>query len=115
MNHCTARAPTRAAVAPCPGVRPMTRVRRLFVVVAFVGLGAMVSNSSLGQPDKKSGPKGPVVTPQSTPGVQVAELAEAPDSRFTLPGTITYKPLQGDAYFAMQVQPKLEAAPDRPR
>src|SRR5207253_1048934 len=49
------------------------------------------------------------------PAKQVSDLAEAADSRFTAAGVVTYQPVNGDLYFALQLQPKLEAVPRRPR
>src|SRR5262245_53894571 len=93
----------------------MTRVRRLLGVAALLGFAALVSSSSQGQPGKKAG-SGPVLTPQPAPAKEVAQLAEAPtESRFNLPSAITYKPVQGDHYVAVQIKPVLEPAPRRPR
>ncbi len=91
----------------------MTKVRRLVVVIGFLGIAAVLSTASKGQPGKK--PAGLVTTPQLTPAKEVSQLAEATESRFSQPGIVTYQPIQGDLYFALQLQPKLDKAPDRPR
>jgi hypothetical protein len=95
----------------------MTRVRRFLAVCAFLGVAVLVSSSSQGQSGKKTGTTGGGTTPQMTPAAKgISQLAEAPaESRFTLPGINTYQPVKGDAYFAMKVQPSLEATPQRPR
>src|ERR1019366_105657 len=93
----------------------MTNVRRFLAVMAFLGLAAYVSSTLLGQPGKKAGPVGSGTTPQVTPADNVSQLADASESRFAQPGTITYQPLQGALYFAMQIKPKLEPTPRRPR
>src|SRR5687768_524030 len=90
----------------------MTRVRRLLVVAGFLGMAAIISSSSS---EGQSGKKGPVTTPQLTPAKEVSLQAEPTDSRFSMPGVLTYQPLKGDHYFALQVQPKLEPAANRPR
>src|ERR1051325_3273992 len=92
----------------------MTKVRRFVAVVAFLGVAAIVSTSSQGQSGKKKA-SGPVTTPQLTPAKEASQLAEASESRFGLPGVNTYQPIKGDLYFALQLQPKLDKAPDRPR
>ncbi len=92
----------------------MTKVRRLLAVCAFVGVAVLVSSSTQGQSGKKAGGG---VTPQMTPAAKgVSQLADAPaESRFSVAGVNTYQPVKGDAYFAMKVQPALEATAPRPR
>ena len=93
----------------------MTKVRRFWAVVAFVGMAAIISSSLQGQQGKKAAGAG--VTPQAQPPLPIAPVpaTEAINSRFDAPDVLTYQPLQGPAYFALQIQPKLEAAPARPR
>ena len=88
----------------------MTKIRRFLAIVAFLGIAAIISSSLQGQPGKKGG-----TTPQITPAAQVSQLAEATESRFTAPDVITYQPVNGDRYFAMQIKPALKPAADRPR
>ncbi len=76
-------------------------------------MAAWISSSLQGQSGKKAAGTG--TTPQIIPGKQVSQLAEAGDSRFTLNGVQTYQSIKGDAYFALQVQPKLDPTPARPR
>ena len=90
----------------------MTRLRRLLAVSAFLGVAAWIASSTQGQSGKKAGTG---TTPQSTPAKQVSQLSEPTESRFAVAGMQTYQPVKGAAYFAMQVQPKLDAAPVRPR
>lgn len=93
----------------------MTKLRRLFIVAAFLGMAAVISTSLRGQTAKK--PAGAVVTPQLAPATKLAgQAVESGDSsRFSAPGVLTYQPLKGDAYFAVSVQPKLEQPARRPR
>ena len=96
----------------------MTRVRRLSGVIALLGFAALVSSSSQGQSGKKATPASPLtpqIANQVAPAKEVAQLSEASESRFNIPGAISYKPVQGDLYVAMQIQPKLDPAPRRPR
>src|ERR1700688_4226455 len=92
----------------------MTNARRFLAVIAFLGLAAYVSTTLQGQPGKKA-PAETVTTPQNTPAQHVSLLAEATESRFALPGVITYQPVNGDLYFALQLKPKLDPTPRRPR
>ena len=70
----------------------MTRVRRLIAVLAFVGLAALVSTSSLGQPGpKKVAPKGPTLAPQNNPAAHLAEPAEAPAAGASASSTASTK------------------------
>src|ERR1043166_6177256 len=91
----------------------MTNVRRFIAVMAFLALAVSISTSLQGQSGKKPAVNGS--PPQATPAQQVSDLADATESRFPAAGVITYQPVNGDLYFALQVQPKLEATPRRPR
>jgi len=94
----------------------MTKARRLFVVGALLAVAAIVSSSwTMGEPaaEKKGGPA-PRVKEPAKAGDEDAEKALAA-SKFTLGGAISYEPLKGQPYFALQVQPRLDPAPVRPR
>jgi len=91
----------------------MTKVRRFWAVVAFLGMAAIISSSLQGQQGKKAA--GGALTPQAKPAAPVVPVAEATNSRFDTADILQYKPLAGAAYFALQVQPKIEPAPARPR
>ena len=91
----------------------MTKVRRFWAVVGFLGLVAIISSSLHGQPGKKAGASG--LTPQLTPASKVSQLGEATDSRFAASDVLTYQPLKGDLYFALRLQPKLDPSPRRAR
>src|SRR5262249_51444096 len=86
----------------------MTRVRRLVVVVVGLAATAWLSSSpSRGQKqDAKDRPQLPGVER----AVGAVQLDVDLESRFALTRAIAYRPLEGDNYFALQVQPKLEAA-----
>jgi hypothetical protein len=90
----------------------MTKVRRLLAIATFLGVVAIVSSGLQGQQGKKAGTG---TTPQASPASKVSQLAEAVDSRFTLPGVLTYQPIKGDISFALQLKPKLDPTPRRPR
>src|ERR1043165_6660537 len=95
----------------------MTKVSRLLIIdVVLTGL-VIVSSArfSTGQATKKGASGLPKTTVQTSPAKKVSALAEAVDSRFSLPGLLTYQPIKGDLAFAMQLQPKLEATLRRPR
>src|SRR5947199_197825 len=91
----------------------MAMERRLLVVVAGLAAAALLSSSqSHGDPAGKNdrpnltpaGPKAPVA-----PVIQGKNVDDEPSvSRFALGRTITYRPLEGDPYFALQIQPKPE-------
>src|SRR5207245_2131920 len=91
----------------------MAKARRLLVVVAGLAAAALVSSSqSHGDPAGKNdrpnltpaGPKAPVA-----PVIQGKNVDDEPSvSRFALGRTITYRPLEGEPYFALQIQPKPE-------
>src|SRR5438034_998952 len=91
----------------------MTKMRRFVAVMIFLGTAAWISTALQGQPS----PKGsvPAAAPQVSPGSEVSKQAEATNSRFSAPEVITYQAVKGDIYFALPVQPKLEAQPTRAR
>ncbi len=96
----------------------MTKMRRLVAVGAFLALVALVSSPLLGEPESKIGGPGPSGTSAqlSRPAAPSAAPADDPvPSRFDDAGALTYQPIKGDAFFALQLQPKLPAAPARPR
>src|SRR5581483_41833 len=86
----------------------MARIQRLLVVAAGLAATAFFSvPTTSGQAAKK----GAVVIPPSPPAAEEA-LA---DSKFAEAALVTYKPLEGDTLFALQVKPELKAPPRRPR
>jgi hypothetical protein len=92
----------------------MTKVRRFWAVVAFLGMAAILSTSLQGQQGKKA--VGAGTTPQANPAAPAAPVPAAPNSRFDARDVLAYQPLQGHAFFALQIQPKLEPlATPRPR
>jgi hypothetical protein len=91
----------------------MTKVRRFWAVVAFLGMVAIVSSSLQGQQGKKA--TGGAITPQAKPAAPIIPVAEAIKSRFDASDVLVYQPLTGDSYVAAQLQPKLEPAKARPR
>ena len=90
-------------------------MRKVFAIAAIL-LGALVIFSSplrhvLGQAPKAAGPVARPVVPAAERNVE-KELAA---SKFEQGGIITYKPLQGETLFAMQLKPQLPAVPVRKR
>src|SRR4051794_35693774 len=96
----------------------MTRVRRLMAVLAGLGLLAVVcSGNSWGDDPKKNDgakllPKETVQKAEQKPADAEAVLAQ---SKFAEAPLLTYQPVQGDPYFALQLKPSLAAVPRRPR
>jgi tetratricopeptide (TPR) repeat protein len=97
-----------------------TRVRRFVVVAAGLAVTALVSSSfTQGEPGKGRPEAGrPEVAPRGARpglgGLDGPEKALA-ESKFDKGGTLTYRTLEGETYFALQLQPKLDAVPARPR
>ena len=93
----------------------MTKVRRLRAVIALLGLSALFSSARLwGEPsDRKDRAK---VLPDSNrltkSGDPEAALAA---SRIAKGGVLTYRPQDGDPFFALQLKPTLDTVPPRPR
>lgn len=101
------------------GVCKMTRVRRLAALLAaLAGIAVLSSAQSWGDNSKTKGPAllprdaGKPVNLQAAPAdIEVNKV----QSRFAQAPVFTYRPLQGDAYFALQLKPELPAGPRRPR
>jgi tetratricopeptide (TPR) repeat protein len=96
----------------------MTKVRRLAAVLAGLAVAAVISSQLWGQ--NPTGRKDrPALLPND--GTRLAgENAADPESalarsKFTQGGVVTYQPAQGDPLFALQLKPKLEPTPRRPR
>jgi tetratricopeptide (TPR) repeat protein len=96
----------------------MTKVRRLTAVLAGLALTAVLSSQLWGD-----GPTGRKDRPPLLPGdgTRLAgDQAADPESalarsKFGQGGVVTYKPAQGEPFFALQLQPKLQPTPRRPR
>jgi hypothetical protein len=91
----------------------MLKLRRFAAVLAFLGTAAALSSSLWGQVAAKRVATG--TTAQSKPAFDLDAPLSAAESRFEMPGVITYQPVRGDIYFALKLQPKLEPTPRRPR
>ena len=95
----------------------MTYVRRLKVVGVVLTLVAIITTSHLwGEPAKPVHGKRLARAHNHAPDLAdegfTDDLAE---SKFAKGGMVTYRTSEGDSLFAVQIKPKLEAAPDRPR
>jgi hypothetical protein len=96
----------------------MTKLRRLTAVLGGLAVAAVLSSRLLGDD-----PAGRNARPALLPGDgtrraddQAADTESAlARSRFSQGGVVTYQPAQGARYFALQLQPKLDAVPRRPR
>ncbi|HMC88712.1 MAG TPA: vWA domain-containing protein, partial [Gemmataceae bacterium] len=91
--------------------------RRLKVVGGFLALVAIITTSHLwGDPAKPVHGKRLGRAHNHAPDLAdegfTDDLAE---SKFAKGGMVTYRTSAGDSLFALQIKPKLEAAPDRPR
>jgi hypothetical protein len=86
-------------------------IRRMLAVAALLALAIIISSSLHGQ--QKSG--NAKITPQIKFAPSATASTEPTMLRFQAPGVETYAPLNGDRYFALQLAPKLDAAPRKPR
>jgi len=101
----------------------MTKVRRLLAVLALCAAAAWVTSYTLGQTASKKAATGKAEPGAQLPSGAVTKTASAPKSaaddetpdRFAPGGVVSYQPVQGDLYFALQLQPKLDPAKRRPR
>src|SRR5438045_1594871 len=94
----------------------MTNVRRLLAVAAALAVAAILSSRTWGEPTgqvRKSILPGDGGRPAADKGAD-PESALA-QSKFEQGGVLTYRPVEGDAYFALQLKPALAPAPRRPR
>src|SRR5262245_45082746 len=97
----------------------MTKVRRLLVVTAGLAVAALVGSTQLHGGSNKNDrtPLLPADGRHQPGGFKMMadpEMALA-HSKFAESRVVTYKPLEGDQLFALQVQPDLGAVPRQPR
>ncbi len=92
----------------------MFRHYRLLALAALIGLGVWLSRPSQGEPTAKSANPATPVRPAATRPAQDFE-ADLAKSKFAMAPLHLYQPLEGDPIIALQVQPKLPAAPERKR
>jgi hypothetical protein len=98
----------------------MTKVRRLLVVtagLAVTALASIFSSSSHGEGAGKPNRSAPSAAARPTPvkAPAASEEAALAASKFETSSLVTYQPLEGDLLFALQVKPKVEPGPARPR
>src|SRR6266545_155416 len=95
----------------------MTNVRRLVAVAAGLAVVDFLSSRSWGEPQSGKVRNSTLPGDGSRPAAGQAADPEAAlaQSKFEQGGVLSYKPLEGDNYFALQLQPKLDPAPRRPR
>src|SRR5688572_8387290 len=95
----------------------MTEVRRLKAVSALLALAAILTCShvwgeALNKPSTRPSRGGTVLAPAHADGLDEGELVQ---SKFARGGMLTYRTTEGDLLFALQLKPRLEAVPARPR
>ena len=94
----------------------MTYVGRLKGVGALLALAAVLTNSHVwGESDKKSPPQRAGVNRHAIDKADQSFEENLAKSKFASGGLATYRTIGGDLLFALQVKPKLEATPERPR
>jgi hypothetical protein len=95
----------------------MTYVRRLRAVGAILALAAVLTTSHVwGDPANKTSEKRRVGSKRTTPAKADQDFVEdLASSKFAKGGVLTYRTTGGDVLFALQLKPKLEPAPSRPR
>src|SRR5947209_2239177 len=94
----------------------MTKVRRLMVVLAGLAVTAVLSSQLWGDPLQKGRP--PILPGDGSRPAGVGARdgeADLAKSRFAEGGVLVYQPKDGDPYFALQLKPKLDPVPRRPR
>src|SRR6516225_1778369 len=96
----------------------MTNVRRLLFVAAGLAVTALLASRLLGDNPRGRKDRPPLLPDGGTrPAAEQAADPEAAlaRSKFSQGGVVTYRPAQGNAYFALQLRPKLDPTPRRPR
>jgi Mg-chelatase subunit ChlD/tetratricopeptide (TPR) repeat protein len=95
----------------------MTYVRRLKAVGAILALAAVFTNSHVwGESAKKAPEKRRTATPKIKPDKAEQDIAEdLANTKFARANVLTYRTTGGDTLFALQIKPKLEPVPERPR
>src|SRR5579864_181423 len=95
----------------------MTYVRRLKAVGAILALAAVFTNSHVwGESAKKAPEKRRTATPKIKPDKAEQDIAEdLANTKFARANLLTYRTTGGDTLFALQIKPKLEPVPERPR
>src|SRR5437868_3266791 len=94
----------------------MTSVRRLLAVASGLAVTAVLSSQLWGEPG--GGQVRKSVLPGD--GSRAADKGADPEaalarSKFDQGGVLTYQPVEGDWYFAENLQPNLDPVPRRPR
>src|SRR5438034_740921 len=104
------------SVLPEPkGVCNMTNVRRLLAVAAGLAVAAFLSSRLWGEPANGKAGKSILPGDGNRPAAAADPEAALAQSRFAQGGVLTYRPVEGANYFALQLQPKLDPVPRRPR
>jgi tetratricopeptide (TPR) repeat protein len=92
----------------------MTKAR-LLVVTAGLAVAALIGASSSPGEAVPAGTKDRTQPHIRPPSVADKEEGDSNVSRFARGGAVSYRTLKGELYFALQVRPKLEVGPVRPR
>src|SRR5579871_619015 len=95
----------------------MTYVRRLRVVGAVLALTAILTNSHVwGEVDKKPPEKRPTAKAKVSPEKADEDITDdLAQTKFAKASVLTYRTTGGETLFALQIKPKLEPSPVRPR
>src|SRR5205823_4421519 len=95
----------------------MTYVYRLRLAGVLLTLAAVLTNAHVwGEPTKKLAGKR-LIVPRN-PGLAKSDLAaddEYAKSKFSHASVVSYRTTDGDLLFALQLKPKLDPIPVRPR
>lgn len=95
----------------------MTYVRRLKAVGAVLALAALVTNSHVwGESAKKAPEQRRSSAPKITTEKAEDDIAEGlANTKFARAAVLTYRTTGGETLFALQIKPKLDPVPERPR
>jgi len=94
----------------------MTTVRRLKAVSAVFGVAALLTSAHVwGEPTTKDRAKERVLAGRTEPAPASDLTANLAVTKFSTNTVLRYKTVQGETLFALQIQPKLDPVPPRPR
>src|SRR5437868_4568008 len=94
----------------------MTYVRRLRVVGAVLALTAIFTNSHVwGESAKKPPEKRRSDTPRFSKEKDQDIAEDLANTKFAKEAVLTYRTTSGETLFALQIKPKLDPVPERPR
>ncbi len=92
----------------------MMKVRRLAAVLGGLAVTAVLSSNLWGDPTPRKDRAATLPGEDRRPNQPTDEAALA-RTKFEAGGVVTYRPEKGDLFFALQLQPRLQPVPRRPR